>query len=47
MSIQALQNATGPKEQYVGPAVTKLTGFARRTLLPTERQPRVRSPQKS
>jgi fermentation-respiration switch protein FrsA (DUF1100 family) len=43
MSIQAFQNATGPKElhwidgashndlyykeQYVGPAVTKLTGF--------------------
>jgi len=48
MSIQAFQNATGPKElhwingashndlygkeQYVGPAVTKLTGFFTKNL---------------
>jgi hypothetical protein len=48
MSIQALQNATGPqelhwidgashvdlyyKEQYVGPAVTKLTAFFAKNL---------------
>jgi hypothetical protein len=48
MSIQAFQNATGPKElhwidgashndlydkeQYVGPAVTKLSGFFTKSL---------------